>query len=253
MSDLEINWKVADTVLEELQIAVGSRRVEIFMQDGFFVPLPGHTALHRHGYTEIQLLICGNARYLVDGRTVALTGTGMVAIPRGVFHCGVHDDTATLRIAFQVDWPLERLFTCPLPESEAEGLYQAIQTYRETGESLRMELYLALICSNLPDACSVPPRSVEDRGFIINEFFSNHYSRDITLTDLAAVLSVSGRQASRLVEQYTGHSFQAELIRCRVQAARQLMRETGMRFEQVAEAVGYRSASGLWKILNREK
>ena len=212
---------MAGTILQK-ELTVGDRNVTVFLQDGFFNSVESKVSHHSHSNTELHLMVRGRTEYMVSGTHLQLSRGQLAVIPGG------------LRV----------------PENEAEGLWDAIGEYKRTGNAVRMGLYIALICSHLQVECA-PPKPVEDRGFLISEFFCNHYAEDIALSDLARVLKVSGRQASRLVQKYTGHSFQEELVSHRIHSARRLMRETDMSMEQIAAAVGYQTYSGFWKVMKQ--
>lgn len=235
----------------EMPLAVGNRSLTAFLQDGFFNTVENKVSHHSHSNTELHLIVRGRTEYMVDGKYLQLGRGQMVVIPGGAFHGGWNPEPDTLRLAFQINLPVTALQVLKVPERETDGLYGAICEFKETGNAARMGLYLSLVCSHLCRDMELKPEPVTDRGFLISEFFCNNYAQDISLEDLADVLKVSQRQASRLVQKYTGRSFQEELAEHRIQAARRLMRETDMSMERIAEAVGYKSYSGFWKIMKK--
>lgn len=240
---------MAGTILQK-ELTVGNKSVTVFLQDGFFNSLESKVSHHSHSNTELHLMVRGRTEYMVSGTHLQLSKGQVAVIPGGMFHGGWNPEPDTLRIAFQISWPASAPRILRVKERETEGLWEAVQEYKRTGNAVRMCLYIALICSYL-SAEGAPPKPVEDRGFIISEFFCNHYAEDISLADLAQVLKVSGRHASRLVQKHTGHSFQEELVSHRIHAAGRLMRETDMSMEQIAAAVGYQTYSGFWKVMKQ--
>lgn len=234
-----------------MPLAVGSRKVTAFLQDGFFNTVENKVSHHSHSNTELHLIVRGRTEYMVDGKYLHLGRGQMVVIPGGTFHGGWDPEPDTRRLAFQINLPAAQLQVLRMPEGETDGLYSAIQEFKDTGNAARMGLYLALVCSHVCRDSEVRPELVTDRGFLISEFFCNNYAQDVSLEDLADVLKVSQRQASRLVQKHTGRSFQEELSEHRIHAARRLMRETDMSMERIAEAVGYKSYSGFWKIMKK--
>jgi AraC-like DNA-binding protein len=240
---------VAGVILQK-ELTVGDRSVTVFLQDGFFNNVESKVSHHSHSNTELHLVIRGRTEYMVSGKYLQLGKCQLAVIPGGMFHGGWNPEPDTLRIAFQISWPVQAPLVLRVQEREAEGLWDAVEEYKRTGNAVRMCLYIALICSYLKTD-GTPPKPVEDRGFIISEFFCNNYAQDILLEDLALVLKVSGRQASRLVQKHTGHTFQEELATHRIHAAKRLMQETDMSMERIAEAVGYKSYSGFWKSMRQ--
>lgn len=236
----------------EMQLTVGDRKLTAFLQDGFFNTVESKVSHHSHSNTELHLMVRGRTEYMVEGKQLLLSSGQLAVIPGGMFHGGWNPEPDTVRLAFQISWPVSELQVLRVPQGEADGLFAAIQEFKESGNATRMGLYLALICSHVCVETEVKPEPVTDRGFLISEFFCNNYAQDITLEDLAQVLKVSSRHASRLVQQHTGRTFQEELAHQRIQAAKRLMRETDMRMECIAEAVGYKSYSGFWKTMKKE-
>jgi len=235
----------------EMPLAVGNRSLTVFLQDGFFNTVENKVSHHSHSNAELHLMVRGRTEYMAEGKQLQLSRGQLVVIPGGVFHGGWNQEPDTRRLAFQINLPVTQLQVLRVPEGEADGLYDAIREFKESGNATRMGLYLALICSHVCREAEVKPEPVADRGFLISEFFCNNYAQDISLEDLADVLKVSQRQASRLVQKHTGRSFQEELAEHRIHAARRLMRETDMSMESIAEAVGYKSYSGFWKIMKK--
>lgn len=235
----------------EMPLTVGSRKMTVFMQDGFFNAVENKVSHHSHSNTELHLMVHGRTEYMAEGKHLQLSRGQMAVIPGGMFHGGWNQTPDTLRLAFQINWPVEQLQVLSVPEGEADGLAESIREYMQTRDATRMGLYIAMICSRLYRDPETAPKPVADRGFLISEFFCNNYAQEISLEDLARVLKVSGRQASRLVQKHTGHTFQEELAVHRLHAAKRLMQETDMSMERIAEAVGYKSYSGFWKIMRQ--
>ncbi len=71
------------------------------------------------------------------------------------------------------------------------------------------------------------------------QWLERNYAGDVRLTDLAADVGMSGRNFSRRFKAATGDSPQAYLQRIRVEAAKDLLRETNISLSEVAYRVGY--------------
>ena len=238
-------------MIKEMEITLGKQKLSVFLQNGFFRTVDHYTSPHTHSHTEIHLLIRGKAMYITGGKRLKVGKNQVIVFPSGVFHGGWDTEEDTLRLAFQTSWHANSLQILTLPASVISGLGETIQEYLQTGNATRMGLYLSLVCSYLTQADTEKLRPVTDRAFLISEFFCNHYAQDITLEDLAAALNVSTRQASRLTQRHTGHTFQDALTLYRISTARQLMAETDMTMEQIAQTVGYHSYSGFWKAMKK--
>ncbi len=230
---------------KEITINVAGVNVSIFMQKGFFeFQLPVST-LHKHKYTEIHLIEQGEQEYIIDNTIVHSVPGDMLAIPPYIFHCTPRGNA--LSCAFQLSLPLDTFQKIQLPAGIISNLLSEIHRYSNTGDCTRLSAYLALVCSYLvqePDVQIIP---MQDRGFIIHEYFANYYDKDITLADLAQRLNLSPKQTEREVLQHTGNTFRKEVTARRMDAARQLLKSHKMSLSAVAERVGYQSYSGFWK------
>jgi AraC-like DNA-binding protein len=133
-----------------------------------------------------------------------------------------------------------------LPEFLSE-LDRVIHTVERPADVSEIAAYLSFICTSF-----VKPRveleNVCNREFLIHEFFADRYNQIVTLSDLAAELSLSEKQTARLVEKYMGASFSKVLTSYRINAAKLLMQsDRSMTMTEIAAAVGYSSYSGFWK------
>ena len=84
-----------------------------------------------------------------------------------------------------------------------------------------------------------------------SSFFSNRYSEDVRLSDLAEAIHLSERQTERLVIEHTGRGFRDELTETRVKIARQRLADKNMTLGEIAGYVGYRSYAGFWKAMKK--
>ena len=145
----------------EMSMTVGGRKLTVFMQNGFFGAVENKVSHHSHSNTELHLMVRGQTEYMAGGNRLHLSRGQMVVIPGGMFHGGWDHAPDTFRLAFQINWPEEQLRIISVPESEADGLVEAIREYLETQDGTRMGLYIALICSRLgriPESAPEPVR-----------------------------------------------------------------------------------------------
>ena len=71
------------------------------------------------------------------------------------------------------------------------------------------------------------------------EALQNRYSKDVGLDLIADELNISGPYLSRLFKSEMGVNFKEYLTRLRLDKARELLRETGLRVYEIAAATGY--------------
>lgn len=82
-------------------------------------------------------------------------------------------------------------------------------------------------------------------------FIYTHAGRPITVDDVVAGVAVGRRQLERKFRRVLGRSVLAEMTRCRVDRARQLLGDTELTLEQVAFASGFTSASYFSVVFKR--
>jgi len=83
-------------------------------------------------------------------------------------------------------------------------------------------------------------------------FIHANVGRGISVDDVAQAATVSRRQLERRFKAAMGRSILDEIVRCRVDRARQLLIDTELTLEQVAIASGFASAS-YFSVVFREK
>lgn len=229
----------------ELQITVGTERVRVFLQAGFFDLCAKPSIYHRHRYPEVHVAVLGELRYNIDGEDVIIREGELCVIPPKAFHRCVSTTEGAERLAFMIE--SENVsFGKRVPLSE---VVKAL-AYAVRGDAVgdaKTRACLSLLCSEFMEEKTVSPVPVSDRGFIIHEFFSNNYHREISISEIAGVLHLSEKQAQRMIKQYTGNDFRTELTHRRMEAAERFIAAGNMSLTEIAERVGYKSYSGFWK------
>ncbi|MBQ7386736.1 MAG: helix-turn-helix transcriptional regulator [Clostridia bacterium] len=233
--------------IKEFFINSGDERVEAFIYDDFFVSSGASSAFHSHKYAEVHFTECGECRiYTKDTELISGAGT-VTVIPAGVMHRLVISDSGVRHKAFRINCRVEGAVQKHFsPELFAE-LGVKIREYPRTKNFTSVAAYLTFICKDFVGGKTELCR-VSNEEFIISEFFANNYSRDATLSELAAELQLCTKQTARLVEKYMGASFSKTLVRYRINAAKLLLDSApSLTLAEIAQLVGYRSYSGFWK------
>ena len=97
-------------------------------------------------------------------------------------------------------------------------------------------------------AVRCPAGSLDDvREVLIDDYFSDRYDEALTPGELADLLGVGTRQLSRILQEIYGKSFGEVLTDMRMEAAKDLLKNTGMRQSEIASAVGYRQQSNFFR------
>jgi AraC-like DNA-binding protein len=98
------------------------------------------------------------------------------------------------------------------------------------------------------DAAHLPARSLDDvREVLIDDYFSDRYDEALTPGELASQLGVGTRQLSRILLEIYGKSFGEVLTDMRMEAAKDLLKNTDMPQGEIASAVGYRQQSNFFR------
>ncbi len=80
---------------------------------------------------------------------------------------------------------------------------------------------------------------------LVVNYIHEYLDRDISLSELAAIVQMSSRHFSRLFKQSTGLSPYQYLIKCRVAKAKELLQQKDSSISQTAQAVGFANQSHL--------
>jgi len=235
----------------ELHVSMGNRQHKTFLQDGFFEHTFLTPHIHKHNYAEVHLLNGGEGVFRVEDRLWTLADGGMLVIPGNTFHCCQHKEKAALHAAFQLDYDILHAAHYALPAGLAASFFEEIQNCTVSGDYTGIAGYISLFCRRFSTSKPLHVQPVEDYGFLIHEFFANHYSDDVQLNDLADELHLSQRQTERLVIEHTGRTFREELAYTRVEMARFLLQSTSLSRTETAQYVGYRSYAGFWKAMKK--
>ncbi len=233
----------------EFTVTIANQPYKVFLQPGFSRFNMFSPSLHRHLYPEIHLFYDGDVKMTVNGNAYDVKDSELCVIPPKTYHCFLHHKEDMLHTAFQIDAPLNIFQICSLPPQTAKAYFDAIRE----GNYTKIASYISLICAHFFPDTTQPPKERTDYGFIISEFFSTHYRKPVTLQDLAALLHLSEKQATRLIKKHTGHSFPGALTAHRIKTADFLRATTDMSLAEIAAYVGYNSYSGFWKASQKYK
>lgn len=233
---------------------------------------------HRHGFFELHYIIGGKGRLICEGRQYPLREGMLFLNAPNVDHEQLTDPTDVM-MEYSVSFDLRRRGeknrrgSDRLPEQLSDmtlwigedrtgilDVFQGIETeirgkelgYHEVIRNLFEMLILKVIRNFSDDShAEVEPRalSAEDRRkFIMDEAFIYNY-RDMTLTSLSKLLSLSERQTMRNIRQYYGVSFSEFRQSARINAAARILQsKEEVDPGAVAEQVGFSSEAHFRKL-----
>lgn len=158
----------------------------------------------------------------------------------------------TLLLSFMVRLK-ERL--SPAAPSVAAALPDDGHLHRELEDSCCLDEYSARLSSTLQRALESGGSGSGGRSAVITtavRYIQGNYSRDLSLDDVATEVGVSAGYLSRLFKQVTGETFKGYLTRIRLQEAKRLLAETGIRVYEIAEEVGYNDQHYFSEVFRKE-
>lgn len=134
-------------------------------------------------------------------------------------------------------------------EAAAAGAWEAV-LQQETVAELQEWLsgYLLQVCGVITARRQSRPGGVIER---IRRFIEDHYSRDLSVTQIAEEVYLSPTYASLLYKQETGETLFEYLTKVRIDRAKELLRNPQYKFYEISEAVGYSDPSHFSKLFKR--
>lgn len=121
--------------------------------------------------------------------------------------------------------------------------------YEEMLASLLNDLLL-LICRQLETGCRTDAiqREIEDAV----AYFSENYSRDISVSDYARAHHISTNYFIRILKQYTGMTPKQYIVSIRMANAQMLLESSDYTIQQIASFVGYEDTPYFGRVFKRE-
>ena len=235
----------------ELTVPFGKESFVAYLKNGFFKYANNVIFMHKHNGAEIQLFLGGSAKIKVDRTVYEIKSGEGILIPQDTYHEQQELSPGVVRVAFQTNLTAKETVISPIPSGIFELLLSEIDYLERTKDFSRIGAYLSAITAYFISPIPFEAKTCNDYPYIIREFFTRSYHRDVHLYDLAELLSLSPTHAARLVEKHTGRGFSEELTRQRILVAEHLIKEGVLTLAQIAEKVGFHTYSGFWKAYKR--
>ena len=133
----------------------------------------------------------------------------------------------------------------------ALDIAEGMQNAPEYLPALRLTDLLLCIGERTPDAMpALPDRAQESeltRSAYLEYLINNYYMRPVTAQQIAAMLYVSPRQLTRILQKKYGATLHELMMDKRVTAAGQFLRGTALTVDEIARTVGFSSRAGLYR------
>jgi len=249
-------------------------------------PPPGHPALYQFDFKRGRILPEYQIIYIIAGAgTFESKPTGKVAVPTGSIILLFPDVWHRYKPIPNVGWSsywvslngqflyhlAERSIISPKLAVVNTGLRDTIlKPFRQLiarvkDQPTRNSLYLSALAIEIL-ACIVETGSADlstrnkaatsavkdsliDRAI---EFIWNRSHRRISVSAVADALPTTRRTLERRFRAATGRTVAQEIIGCRVERAKHLLRETNIPIKQIAFKVGFNSPERMSKVFRRE-
>ena len=114
---------------------------------------------------------------------------------------------------------------------------------------------LEAMTARLSDGKTEEAADSENAGsFLINQataYMQKHYAEKLTLQEVADACYVSQWHLSKLMNRHTGKSFYDILNSLRIRAAKELLKDPGLRISDIGEKVGYADTAHFAKVFKK--
>lgn len=237
--------------LKTFTFGAGETQIEAFVHPSVFDMRSVSSSFHSHAWAELHITLRGSCVLHMGERVLHSEAGTVTVIPSGMEHRLCVADETVRHIGLLIAYTLPAVVQKNHGSALAEGLAEELRRYGTTHEFYPIAAYLGFLCRDL--ICPrIALRQVENREFLIREFFSNRYNEAVTLEDLAKELHLCARQTARLVREYMGDHFSNVLLDHRIRAAKRLLAHNpALTLSETAQLVGYGSYAGFWKAFKR--
>ncbi len=235
----------------ELIIKTNTQKHKTFLQNGFYSHKSQTSPPHNHNYAEIHISTGGEVKFRIEKNIYSTNNGNLIIIPKGIFHSCINREENVLHTAFQIDCNVNEFSSYSISDDTVSDFLKEIKICKDTGNYTKVSSYIALFLSHLTPHENITVQPISDYSFLIHDFFAVRYNENLHLSDLASVLHLSQRQTERLIIKHTGNNFKENLIKTRINMAKQLLNTTNMTLGEIAVCVGYNSYAGFWKAFQK--
>lgn len=221
--------------------------------------------IHSHQFFELHIIESGRRLYRTEDRVFPLEAGQFCLFAPGVYHTPIYtaESVETFGFSFELmkqpaavrDWLEQQSKLRPVWVGDADTMLQVIDLLRQQNrgrfarEALETAASLLLLqLARSLEEQSLPPTPVQQdrnelRGYLMDDFFHQHFHLPNGEAVLARQLGVSRRQLDRILKKRYGKSFREKLLEMRLQVACDLLRSSEKTVAEIAECVGYSTPS----------
>lgn len=242
-------------------------------------PRPKYVRQYSHPFFVIIMSVSGTVFVSVgNDREIVLSPREFTVIPFDIDHMVRLENEDTIGYCIALDFRKNEL-------TEATDLYSElfhslnILAYKNNSDTTTVEILqkcisdmreekthkigvtlhslIATIIDNFTakpcttDTKALSPDTAASRIHRINTVANVFYDNDVSIEDLASMLHLSVRQTGRIIENYYGMTWTALINEKRMMVAIDLIKNSEMSIECIAEYVGYNSVRGFYSAFKR--
>ncbi len=219
-----------------------------------------YTQEHYHNFYEIYYIENGSCSYFINNKSYQMTKGDVVLIPEGVIHHTIYTVDKPTRLlvncthkyippsVFPLAYSDNYLYRNPNQINEIHTILQKIEKeYNNpdsfSDESIRCLMYsfFFLIARNKNQYISQNVQSSYIEHAI--DYIQNNLSADISLSEIAAMFSVSSEHFSRSFKKETGFGFNQYINLLRLKKAESLLKQSTLSVAEVAEECGFNDSN----------
>ena len=239
------------------EVTYGRNEVEVIhkVYNGSSVP-------HWHDFYELEVMISGSGSYDINGRACTVgAGNAYLVTPEDYHRLEAYDmDMYTVCFnSTSVDSAvIDRISGCSIDMivkfddrqfSYITKLLQMLEREfnsdsRDRERSMKNLLEYILICFlRAPELAAASEKRLSHTVMRAVSYIKQNFKSELTLTDVAAAVSVSPNYFGTLFKNDMGVTFNRYLMLTRLRYASNLLREHGLTVEEIAYASGFASPS----------
>ncbi len=215
---------------------------------------------HYHNFFEIYYIENGSCNYFIDNKAYHMTKGDVAIIPKGVIHHTIYTNDKPTRLlvnctrryipssVFTLISGNNYLYRNHNIQHEIHVLLKKIESeyinpdiYTEESIVCLMHSLFFLIARNKNDYTDQRYNSSYIEQAV--EYIQNNLSSDISLSETAALFSVSSEHFSRAFKKETGFGFNQFVNLIRLKKAESLLKQGGLSVSEVASMCGFNDSN----------
>lgn len=261
----------------EIQITIGNVVVYLSFSDSMLKQ--GHHCIiapHSHSYFELRYITEGTGNYSTENNAITTQKGDIIIVPPHKAHHQSRKNVSSVLnqycIGLRIKQPRENASSKQIKQyNDVFNFFYSVGTAVDS--ELKLLPYFEEISKELAqkkigyaEKCQATATSFfidlmrilhyEDKSNIFERirnidnsywetemeiFFNTQFRKDVTLQDFANALSLSRRQASRLMRQKYGVSFLENLSKTRIQDAKLMLEDTGKSIPEIWSLCGFKN------------